>query len=309
MTLRKPPKDPNSATRIAGRFVGLVVLLVLFALVIWVASINQQAAALERSSAVTGPSSRLVEAGAVAINVREFGAGPDSVVLVHDDHMVGGALLVPLAEELASRGSRVLVPDLVGYGLSARPGEPGRIYSTAGQADTLAALLDEEQMKDALVVGFGWGGGVAAELAVGYPELVDSLALVDTADLPVPSRGWDTLEALPFGVGDAVAFTREGASSGAEARFRQECSTDPRCDNTTLEFFRQSVSLAGTSGSIRARRASERASVAPDRLDEISAAVLVSSSNRAAAEALASRFSDATTAGVGAEELSADDLP
>ncbi|MGA7272535.1 MAG: alpha/beta hydrolase [Acidimicrobiia bacterium] len=309
MTLRKPPKDPNAATRIIGRLVGLVLLLVIFALVIWVASTNQQAAALESSPAVPGPAGRLVEAGDVVINVREYGAGDDTVVLIHDDQMVGGALLVPLAEELVSRGRRVLVPDLVGYGLSARPVTPGRIYSTAGQTDTLASLLDEEGVGNALVVGFGWGGGVAAELAVAYPDLVSSLALVDTPDLPVPSRGWDTLEALPFGVGDAVAFTREGASSGAEARFRKECSADSRCDDATLEFFREAVSLPGTSSSIRARRASERASVAPDRLDEITAATLITSSNRAAADALASRFPDATAAGVGAEEISADDLP
>ncbi len=309
MTLRKPPKDPNVATRLIGRFIGLALLLVLFALAIWVAATNQQAAALERSPVIVGNSARLVDANDVTINVREFGTGGDPVVLVHDDQMVGGALLVPLAQELASGGHKVVVPDMVGFGLSARPGEPGRIYSTAGQTDTLAALLDQENLTGVLVVGFGWGGGVASELAVAYPDLVSSLVLVDTPDLPVPSRGWDTLEALPFGVGDAVAFTREGASSGAEARFRSDCSADPHCDEATLESFQDAVSLPGTSSSIRARRASERASVAPDRLDEITVPVLVSSADRAVAESLASRFPDAETKGVGAQDFSADDLP
>lgn len=309
VTLRKPPKDTNAVSRIVGRLIGLVILLALLALLIWVATTNQQAAALERSTAVPGPSARLIETGDVVLNVREYGTGADPVVLLHDDQMVGGGLLAPLAQELATGGRRVVVPDLVGFGLSSRPGQPGRIYSTAGQADTVASLLDEEQVTGALVVGFGWGGGVATELAVVYPNLVSSLVLVDMADLPVPSRGWDTLEALPFGVGEAVAFSREGASRGAEARFNSDCSADPRCDETTLESFRDAVSLPGTSGSIRARRASEKAAVAPDRLDEITVPVLVTSSNRAAADSLAAKFPEATTSSVGARDLSADDLP
>lgn len=296
MTLRAPPKPPHATANLVGRFVGLILLLAVFAAIVWAAATNQQIPLLERSSPLINAPGDHVSVNGVVVHVRTFGSGGDVTLLVHDDAMAGGALLVSTAEEMAAGGRRVVVPDMVGFGLSSRPSEPGRIYSAVGQAETLAALLDELGLTGVEAVGLGWGGGVAAELTVIRPELVERLVLVDTTALPWPTTGWASLEALPFGVGKAVAHTREGASAQAERRFIEQCRGPGDCDDPVLlERFRRAVGVPGTAASIRARRASDAAAVASDRLDEVTVPVLLLNSTASEdGEQLAGDFADAS---------------
>lgn len=296
MTLRAPPKQPHATANLVGRFVGLIILLALFAAVVWAAATNQQIPVVETADPlVNAPGEHLSVNGAV-VHVRSFGTGSDVTLLVHDDVIAGGAMLVSTAEELADAGRRVVVPDLVGFGLSSRITEPNRIYSVAGQAETLAAVLDELGVANVEAVGLGWGGDLAAELTVIRPDLVGRLILVDTAELPSPTTGWDSLEALPFGAGKAVSYTREGASAGAEGLFREACPGPGDCEDPfLLEQFRRSVAVPGTAESIRSRRASEPASVASDRLDEVGVPVLLLTSTDAGdVQGLADEFPDAS---------------
>lgn len=307
MTLRKPPKPRHARTRLVGRLVGLVLLIGAFALVVWVASTNQLASALERSEPLARSPGRLIGVGQEDLYLREFGRGSETVVLIHDDIIVGGGLLTGLAEDLAASGSRVVVPDLVGFGLSSRPTEPGRVFSVAGQTDTLGAVLADLDYDSATVVGFGWGGAVAAELAVTHPELVSSLVLVGTDQLPVAEAGWDFLEGLPFGLGRAVSFTWEGASDLAERRFADYCANDARCtDPAVVAYFRDSVEMRDNSASIRARRATARASVAPGRLGTIAGEVVLISENGDAVDELAGRFAQATVVEAAPDEVDAN---
>jgi len=296
VTLRAPPKPPHSTANLVGRFVGLIILLAIFAAVVWVAATNQQIPALERSDPLVNAPGEHLSINGVVLHVRTFGSGTSATLLLHDDSMAGGALLATTAEELAANGRRVVVPDLLGFGLSGRPAEPDRIYSSVGQAETVAALLDDLSLTGVEVVGFGSGGGLAAELTVIRPGLVDRLVMVDTAALPTPSTGWHSLEALPFGAGEAVAHNREGASAQAEQRFRETCPGPAECgDPVLLEHFRKAVTVPGTAASIRARRASDPASVAADRLEEVSVPVLLlSTSDAADVEELAARFDAAS---------------
>lgn len=294
MTLREPPKSPQAAT-LLGRLVGLLVMLALFALVVWTATTNQQAAAIQRSDPFLNPPGEHVVVRELVLHVRTFGAGRD-IVLVHDDSIAGSAPLVALAEDLAEEGRRVIVPDLVGFGLSSRPPEPGRIYSSTGQAETLAALLDELGVGGADVVGLGWGGEVAVELAFARPDLVTSLALVDTPSLPVPTTGWETAAGLPFGVGEAVAYTFEGAAVSAAQSFVDECPVGGDCEDPEVQVaYARAAEVPGTARSIWARRATETAAVAPTRLEEVAApvAVVVIAGDRQAAEDLAGGFPSA----------------
>ena len=89
-------------------------------------------------------------------------------------------------EALAATGRRVLVPDLPGFGDSARP--PG------GQdADAVAPALADglQRMVGAApvdVVGFSFGGLVGALLAAAHPERVRRLVLVGAPGLGLRSR-------------------------------------------------------------------------------------------------------------------------
>jgi pimeloyl-ACP methyl ester carboxylesterase len=75
---------------------------------------------------------------------------------------------------------RVLAPDLVGFGESARP-EAG--MSAADQARTLAEFLRAASDEPAIVIGSGLGGGFAALLASQHPDLVERLVLVSPTGL------------------------------------------------------------------------------------------------------------------------------
>lgn len=302
MTLREPPKKPQ-ASRIAGRFIGLLVLLAFFALVVWTAATNQQASAVERSDPVVHAPGEYVAVAGGSVHFETRGDGGPVMVLVHPDTLAGGAVLTALVEEVSVE-RRVVVPDLFGFGFSARPTEPGRLLTTTGQAETLAEFLDERGLSAVDMVGFGWGGEVAVEVAVTRPELVATLTMVDTPNLPVEQADEHRWEALPFGVGEAFSYTFEGAAPRAESRFQTGCPSWATCD---LETFRNVAAVPGTARSIWARRASTPAMVATSRLDSLTMPVriLTVDTSQAAARDLASRLRGAEPVRVDVADLSA----
>lgn len=158
------------------------------------------------------------------------------------------------------------------------------------------------------MVGFGWGGEVATELAVLRPDLTSRLVLIDTPALPVPRDGLYQLEGMPFGLGEAVAYTFDGAGSRAEGRFLEDCPSWAECsDEEILESYRRAASVPGTAGAIRARRASEPAFVAPGRLEDITVPVMVVAVDmaRGEADALADEFPEADVTAVQVRDLAA----
>lgn len=74
---------------------------------------------------------------------------------------------------------RVIVPDLLGFGRSARPADAD--YGYPAQADRLFKLLSKLQVTSVHVVGNSMGGGVAAQMALLQPATIASLTLVDAA--------------------------------------------------------------------------------------------------------------------------------
>src|SRR6185295_6783995 len=78
--------------------------------------------------------------------------------------------------KLAAAGYRVIAPDMLGHGYSAKPrnGE----YTIDGQAKLLVGLLDRLGIPRAIIVGSSYGGAVAATCALDYPERVEKLILV-----------------------------------------------------------------------------------------------------------------------------------
>lgn len=93
---------------------------------------------------------------------------------------------VPMAEELAGNGWRVIVPDLMGFGDSPKP--QWSKYTVRDHARMVAAVLKQLGVKQpAAVVGHSMGCLVAAQLATAYPALVKRLILYEPpilGDLP-----------------------------------------------------------------------------------------------------------------------------
>jgi pimeloyl-ACP methyl ester carboxylesterase len=130
---------------------------------------------------------RTIDAAGTSIFVRDVGEGPP-VVLLHGFPETGRCW-THVAESLSAT-HRVLVPDLPGYGRSARP----ESYESAALADTMAAFMEAAGAPRAAVVGHDWGGGVAFRLALGHPETVERLAVINSPFRQLDLRhGWHML--------------------------------------------------------------------------------------------------------------------
>ena len=99
--------------------------------------------------------------------------GDPPVVLVHGLG-VSGRYLLPTAELLVQRFP-VYVPDLPGYGRSAKP---ARALGVAELADALAAWMETFDLARAPLVGNSLGCQVLIELALRHPERAGGLVLV-----------------------------------------------------------------------------------------------------------------------------------
>lgn len=74
---------------------------------------------------------------------------------------------------------RIIVPDLLGFGRSARP--PEADYGYAAQATRVLKLLGQLKVGRAHLIGNSMGGGVVAQMALQQPQAVASLTLMDAA--------------------------------------------------------------------------------------------------------------------------------
>ena len=92
---------------------------------------------------------------------------------------------------LACLGDRFdcLLYDKRGHGLSDCPPAPYRLEDHIAD---LIALLEQQQVRQAIIVGLSVGGMIAQGLAVVRPDLVRGLVLCDTAHRIGPPEMWQT---------------------------------------------------------------------------------------------------------------------
>jgi len=126
----------------------------------------------------------VVAVGEYSVNVVTVGSGP-VVVMLHGEHPRSSWKdwqgLLGLGDAY-----RLVVPDLVGFGRSSKSGETPPYTA---QARVVHELLDVLKVGEASLVGYSWGGQVALEVALEWPERVDNLVLVastyDKRQLPL----------------------------------------------------------------------------------------------------------------------------
>jgi pimeloyl-ACP methyl ester carboxylesterase len=125
---------------------------------------------------------RTIDVAGLTLRVMEKGSGEPLVVL---HHSTGNPGWIPFYDTLAA-GHGVFVPDMPGYGQSARPEwarEPRDI------AILLQYALDQAGLRDGVtLVGLGFGGYVAAEMATMNQRRLRTLVLVGAAGVQ-PSEG------------------------------------------------------------------------------------------------------------------------
>ena len=91
--------------------------------------------------------------------------------------------MIPLRPLLDGR-AEMLFFDRPGHGWSGRG--PGNNETPAGQAASIAALMDQVGVDDAIIVGHSFGGAIAAAFALGHPERTRGLVFAAPATHPWP---------------------------------------------------------------------------------------------------------------------------
>jgi pimeloyl-ACP methyl ester carboxylesterase len=143
----------------------------------------------------------LTSSGARGKTSRRTAAAKRPVILVHG-LLLSQKMHRPLAEELASRGNRVITVDLLGHGESDRPRDMWR-YSMHSFGEQLVALMDELEIAEAVVMGTSLGANASLEVAATAPErlrgMIVEMPVLDNALLASALTFTPILVALTFG--------------------------------------------------------------------------------------------------------------
>ncbi|MEM1230473.1 MAG: alpha/beta hydrolase [Pseudomonadota bacterium] len=113
------------------------------------------------------------------------GCGP-TILFIHGLPGVGGDFL-PLAEQLVG-DYRCILLDRPGYGLST-PLVDGRRMGVAESARDIAELIDELSLSELCVVGWSYGGHIAAALSVSARSAIDRIVFLGSTG---PDLRWPT---------------------------------------------------------------------------------------------------------------------
>ncbi len=117
-----------------------------------------------------------VVVGEYSLGYAEAGRG-ETVVLLHgSDHRESWRVWEPFVR--LSDTHRLIVPDLIGYGRSSRPPETP---DHGKQALVIREMLERFGVGRCTIVGSRWGGQIALELALQWPEMVRCLVLMSSS--------------------------------------------------------------------------------------------------------------------------------
>jgi pimeloyl-ACP methyl ester carboxylesterase len=120
--------------------------------------------------------SKRIDAGALSVAYRELGPADGPTVILLHGFPYDVEAYAAVAPRLATRGLRVFVPWLRGYGPTRflSPATP-RSGQQAVLAHDLLALMDALDIPEALLAGYDWGGRAACIVSALWPERVRGL--------------------------------------------------------------------------------------------------------------------------------------
>ena len=116
-------------------------------------------------------------AGGHDIHISETGSGP-AVVFIHGSGPGASGLsnFRQNVDAFVAAGYRVILPDMIGYGVSSKP--EGIDYTLTLFTDSLYEALRSHSVESATLVGNSLGGGVAIQMTLDHPEFVERLILM-----------------------------------------------------------------------------------------------------------------------------------
>lgn len=184
--------------------------------------------------------SRFVDAGGLRWHLQEFGAGPDTLLLLHGT----GASTHSWRDfaPLLARRFRIIAPDLPGHAFTASPGAAG--LSMPAMAGAVATLLRAIHADPQWVVGHSAGAAVAARMTLDglvAPRGIVSLngALLPLGGVRHPSLGGLT-RWLATGEWLPAVFSSRAAADPAVVE-RMLAKTGSRLDEAGRQLYRRLV--------------------------------------------------------------------
>lgn len=127
-----------------------------------------------------------IDVGGYFMHVMEVGEGRP-VLLLHGNP-TWGFLYRRVADALVGEPLRLVIPDLVGLGLSDKPSD-----ASAHQLDNhggwIARLIEELDLRDLILVGQDWGGPIGYLALHEFPERLGGMVVLNTVPGP-PKPGF-----------------------------------------------------------------------------------------------------------------------
>ena len=118
-----------------------------------------------------------VDLGDVTIHYEEVGKGPKALIFCKTHALGNLEMYKGEPEHWQADFGRAMVWDYRGQGQSGRAAK----YSLPLVASDLARMMDKLEIKSAVLYGFLWGGFLAQEFALDYPEKCAALILDSSA--------------------------------------------------------------------------------------------------------------------------------
>ncbi|MBY0528096.1 MAG: alpha/beta hydrolase [Gemmataceae bacterium] len=137
--------------------------------------------------------SRYAHVNGIRLHYLEVGEGP-LVVLLHGFPEFSYSWRHQLPA-LAAAGFRAIAPDLRGYNLSDKPPDVSA-YGIEPLTRDIVGLIRHVGAARAVIVGHDWGGGIAWNLTLRHPELVERLVILNSPHPALFFRELRTLRQL-----------------------------------------------------------------------------------------------------------------
>ncbi len=136
------------------------------------------------------------------VHYQEFGDANDPPMILIHGYTASVYVWKTSAPLLAERGFRVIAIDLLGFGYSEKPAWFD--YTIQSQARMISRFMNRLGIGRAVVVGSSYGGAVALNLTLDYPESVEKLVLVDAVCNDEPKNHPILRLVSVRGIGEAV---------------------------------------------------------------------------------------------------------
>ena len=124
------------------------------------------------------------EGGGHRLHYVDEGQG-DPVLMVHGNPS-WSFYYRDLISELRS-GHRVIAPDHIGCGRSAKPNDAHYDYTLSTRVADLGTLIDSLDLRSITLVVHDWGGMIGMAWAVQHPDRIAKLVVMNTAAFPLPT--------------------------------------------------------------------------------------------------------------------------